>query len=101
MIPTDFIELKEGITLTDEKVMIMPDKLIKLMNSYAEHRIEEAKAIELVKYSFSGRDFKDAVAIMEAHNEYKSGNKVKALTILIKANWGLFDAKRYCQEHFN
>lgn len=100
MTPSEFIEFNLGVSLTDEKILIHPDKLEKLMNDYAEHRITEAKASEVIRYSFSGRDFKDAVTIKEAHEAFQEQNTDKALAILVRANWSLLEAKKYINEHF-
>ena len=62
----EFLEYRHGITLSDEKMLIDPTFFVKVMNEYAHHKIEEAQALKAINYSFTGRDYNDALAIAEA-----------------------------------
>lgn len=97
----EFLELKYGITLTDEKMPIDPKFFVKVMNEYAQHKIEETKALKVINYSLSGRDFNDALAIAEAKQIFdETGNENESKKRLIREGWDLRSASKYIKEHF-
>ena len=97
----EFLELKYGITLTDEKMPIDPKFFIKVMEEYAKHKIEEAQALKVISYSFTGRSYNDALAIAEAKQIFDAtGNENESKKRLIQEGWDLRSASKYIKEHF-
>lgn len=96
----EFLELKHGVTLTDEKMPIDPTFFVKVMNQYAEHRIEEAQALKTVSYFFTGRDYKDALAIAEATKIYEETNDLnQAKKRLVQEGWDLSSSTKFLKKH--
>jgi len=96
----EFLEYKHGITLSDEKMLIDPTFFVKVMNEYAHHKIEEAQALKAINYSFTGRDYNDALAIAEASKIYQETNDLnQARKRLVKEGWDLFRATKFLKKH--
>jgi len=96
----EFLEYKHGITLSDEKMLIDPTFFVKVMNDFAHHKIEEAQALKVINYSFTGRDYNDALAIAEATKIYEETNDLnKAKKRLISDGWDLSSATKYLRKH--
>ena len=96
----DFLELRYGLTLTDEKTTIQPSFLLKVMEEYAQLKIANNKPINAVSYTFQGRDYDDALAILEAKELHEAGRVWDAKRRLVQSGWSLGDASRYCIKHF-
>lgn len=96
----DFLELRYGLTITDEKTLIEPSFLVKIMEEYASHKIEQANAMKAVSYFFTGRDYDDALAIVEAKALHGLGRTNDATKRLIQSGWSLGDAKKFIEKHF-
>jgi hypothetical protein len=96
----DFLELRYGLTLTDEKTTIQPSFLLKVMEEYAQLKIANNKPINAVSYTFQGRDYDDALAILEAKELHEAGRVWDAKRRLLQSGWSLGDASRYCIKHF-
>lgn len=100
MSPQDFLELNYGLTITDKKEYIDPAFLVKIMSEYAEMMVKSANSISAVTYSFTGRDYDDALAIVEAKALHEIGRVNDAKKRLIQSGWSLGDASKYCTKHF-
>jgi len=96
----DFFELKYGITLTEEAMPITSKFLLKVMEEYAQIKVEQVNPINAVSYTFTGRDYNDAVAILEAKELHEAGRVFDAKKRLLQSGWSLGDASRYCIKHF-
>jgi len=96
----DFLELRYGLTIADEKTFIQPRFLLKVMEEYANHKIEQAQAMKAVSYFFTGRDYDDALAIVEAKALHGLGRTNDATKRLIQSGWSLGDAKKFIEKHF-
>lgn len=96
----EFLEYKHGITLSDEKMPIDPKFFVKVMNDFANHKIEEVQALKVINYSFTGRDYNDALAIAEATKIYEQTNDLnQAKKRLIKEGWDLSSATKFLKKH--
>lgn len=96
----EFLEYKHGITLSDEKMPIDPKFFVKVMNDFANHKIEEVQALKVINYSFTGRDYNDALAIAEATKIYEQTNDLnQAKKRLIEEGWDLSSATKFLKKH--
>jgi hypothetical protein len=96
----DFLELKYGITLTEDPTPISSRFLLQVMEEYAQLKIANNKPINAVSYTFQGRDYDDALAILEAKELHEAGRVWDAKRRLLQSGWSLGDASRYCIKHF-